>query len=170
MKLNIKEIAIFAMLGAMMFGSKLAMEALPNIHLIGVFIVAFTVVYRQKAIYPISVYIFLLGLYAGFDIWWLPNLYTWFVLWGMTMLIPKSIPVKIQPVVYMCVCAIHGFAYGTLCAPAQALFSGLSWEGMIAWIIAGLSFDLTHGISNFCLGLLIVPVITVLKKAEKLAR
>jgi len=154
----------------MMFGSKLAMEALPNIHLIGVFIIAFTVVYRQKAIYPISVYIFLLGLYAGFDIWWLPNLYIWFVLWGMTMLIPKSLPVKIQPVVYMCVCAIHGFAYGTLYAPAQALFFGLSWEGMIAWIIAGLSFDLTHGISNFCLGLLIVPVITVLKKAEKLAR
>ena len=66
MKINVKEIAIFAMLGALMFASKVLMEILPNIHLIGVFIVAITVVYRQKALYPLSVYIFLTGLYASF--------------------------------------------------------------------------------------------------------
>jgi len=39
---------------------------------------------------------------------------------------------------------------------------GLDFQGMIAWIIAGIPFDITHGISNFFCGMLIVPIIKVL--------
>ncbi len=46
MKLTTREIAVFAMLGAVMYASKIIMEFAPNIHLIGVFIIAFTVVYH----------------------------------------------------------------------------------------------------------------------------
>ena len=42
------------MLGAVMYASKVIMEIAPNIHLLGTFIVAFTVVYRRKALYPMS--------------------------------------------------------------------------------------------------------------------
>lgn len=167
MKLNTKEIATFAMLGALMFTSKLVMEALPNIHLIGVFIVAITVVYRQKALYPIYIYVFLTGLLNGFNTWWIPYLYIWTILWGVVMLLPKNIPAKIQPVIYMSVCALHGFLYGILYAPAQALLAGFNFEATIAWIVAGIPWDITHGISNFLCGLLIMPIIIVLKKAQK---
>lgn len=64
----------------------------------------------------------------------------------------------------MVVNAMHGFLFGTLYAPAQAILFGLSFDGMIAWIIAGLPWDLVHGVSNFFCGILIVPIITVLKK------
>ncbi len=50
MKLTIRETAIFGMLGAVMYASKMVMEFLPNVHLLGVFTVAFTVVYRKKAL------------------------------------------------------------------------------------------------------------------------
>ena len=59
MKLSIKETAVFGMLGALMYASKLFMDLFPNIHLLGVFIVAFTVVYRSKALYPIYVFVFI---------------------------------------------------------------------------------------------------------------
>ena len=170
MKINVKEIAIFAMLGALMFASKVLMEILPNIHLVGVFIVAITVVYRQKALYPLSVYIFLTGLYAGFDIWWIPYLYIWHILWGAVMILPKNLPSKIKPVVYMCVCALHGFLYGTLYAPVQALMFGFTFEATIAWIIVGIPWDIIHGVSNFACGLLIMPIVHVLQNAEKLSR
>ena len=55
-KPTVKEIIIFGMLGALIFVSKLITEALPNIHLIAVFIVSFSAVYRKKAIYPIKKY------------------------------------------------------------------------------------------------------------------
>ena len=63
MKLKIKEIAIFAVLGAVMSVSKLVMEIFPNIHLIGMLIVAITVVFRAKALYSIYVFVFLNGLF-----------------------------------------------------------------------------------------------------------
>lgn len=83
------------------------------------------------------------------------------------MLLPKKIPDKIRPIVYMSVCAAHGFLFGTLYAPAQAILFGFNFKKMIAWIVAGLPYDLIHGVSNFFCGILIAPVISVLRLAEK---
>lgn len=167
MKLNVKEAAVFSMLGAVMYCSKMIMEALPNIHLIGVFTVAFTVVYRKKALYPIYIFAMLTGLLSGFSSWWVPYLYIWTVLWGLTMLLPQNMPKKLAPFVYMLLCALHGLFYGVLYAPVQALFFGLDFKGMLTWIAAGFSFDLIHCVSNFCCAVLVVPIVTLLKKAEK---
>lgn len=167
MKPTTREITVFAMLGAVMYASKILMELAPNIHLLGVFIIAFTVVYRKKALYPIYVYVILNGIFCGFAAWWIPYLYIWTVLWGFVMLLPKKMPKKIRPFVYMVVCAAHGFLYGTLYAPVQAILFGLGFQGMISWIIAGLPFDFIHGISNFFCGILIMPVISILRLAER---
>lgn len=154
------------MLGTVMYASKILMELAPNIHLLGVFTIAFTVVYRKKALYPIYIYVILNGIFCGFAAWWIPYLYIWTILWGIVMLLPEKMPKKIKPFVYMTVCAAHGFLFGTLYAPMQALLFGLSLRGMISWIIAGLPFDLVHGVSNFFCGILIMPVISVLRLAE----
>lgn len=166
MRLTVRETAVFAMLGAVMYASKLIMELAPNVHLLGVFTIAFTVVYRKKALYPIYTYVILNGIFSGFAMWWIPYLYIWIILWGVTMLLPINMPKKIRPIVYMVVCALHGFLFGTLYAPAQALLFGLSFKGMIAWIIAGLPWDFVHGVSNFFCGILIVPIISVLRRLE----
>lgn len=158
---------MFGMLGALMYASKVLMEMAPNIHLLGVFIVAFTVVYRRKALYPIYIYVILCGIFGGFSAWWIPYLYVWTILWGWVMLLPENLPAKIRPLVYMAVSAAHGFLFGTLYAPAQALLFGMDFKGMAAWIIAGLPWDCVHGISNFFCGVLIVPVITILRLIEK---
>lgn len=167
MKLTIREMTIFSMLGAIMYASKMIMEIAPNIHLLGAFTVAFTVVYRKKALYPIYIFVFLIGLFNGFNAWWLPYLYIWTVLWAAVLLLPKKLPKMWQPIIYMLVSAAHGFLYGTLYAPAQAVMFGLNFEGTIAWIIAGLPWDMIHGVSNFFCGILIVPIISVLRVAEK---
>ena len=151
-----------------MYSSKVIMEALPNIHLLGVFVIAYTVVYRKKALYPIYVYVFINGLFSGFATWWLPYLYIWTVLWAVVMLLPKNMPHKIRGLVYMTVCALHGYAFGTLYAPAQALLFGLDFQQTVAWIIAGLPFDFIHGTSNFFCGILIVPLIKILERLEKI--
>ena len=166
MKLTSKEITVFAMLGALMYASKVIMELAPNIHLLGVFTVAFTVVYRKKALYPIYIYVLLNGMFCGFATWWIPYLYLWTLLWGAVMLLPKNMPAKIKPLVYMLVCSAHGFLFGTLYAPAQAILYGLDLKGMIAWIIAGLPWDFIHGVSNFFCGILIMPIVSILIMLE----
>ena len=145
MRLTTREITIFAMLGAVMYGSKVILEFAPNI------------------------YVLLNGLFSGFSAWWVPYLYIWTVLWGAVMLLPKKMPKAVRPFVYMIVCAVHGFLFGTLYAPVQAVLFGLNFEGMIAWIAAGLPWDFLHGISNFFCGILIVPIVSVLRLAERYA-
>ena len=166
-RISVKEIAVFGMLGALMYASKVIMELIPNVHLIGTFIVAMTVVYRKKALYPIYIFVFLTGLLNGFGTWWIPYLYIWAVLWGVTMLLPKNMSRKKSVIVYCIVCSLHGFLYGTLYAPFQALMYNLNFEGTIAWILAGLPYDAIHGVGNLLCGILIVPLAELLSIAEK---
>ena len=155
------------MLGTIMFVSKLLMEALPNIHLLGMLTMVYTLVYRQKALIPVYLYVMMNGLYAGFNLWWFPYLYVWTVLWAVTMLLPQKMPKAVACVVYPLVCGLHGLAFGTLYAPAQALMFGLNAEQTLAWIVAGLPFDITHGIGNTLVGLLIVPLSELLQKINR---
>ena len=164
---TVKEIAVFGMLGALMYASKVIMELVPNVHFLGTLIIAMTIVYRKKALYPIYIFVFLTGLLNGFGTWWIPYLYIWAILWGVTMLLPKNMSRKKAVIVYCIVCSLHGFLYGVLYAPFQAIMYNLNFEGTIAWIAAGLPYDAIHGVGNLICGILIVPLSELLFKAEK---
>ena len=168
MKLKTREIAIFAMLGAIMFVSKVVMEGIPNVHLLGTFVVAFTLTYRVKALFPIYGYVFVNGLWEGFSPFgWLPEVYLWLILWGATMFLPQNMPKRIAPVVYMTVSALHGLLFGVFYAPVYAIFAGMGWNRVWLWIVAGLPYDILHAIGNFALGMLIIPIVTLLKRLDK---
>ncbi len=167
MKLKLREIVLFAMLGTLMYVSKLIMEVLPNIHLIGAFIVASTVVFRAKALWPIYVFVLLNFIVSGFSVFTLPYFYIWLPLWAAAMLLPQNMSRDIKPIAYSVISSLHGFLFGVLYAPAQALLFGLDFKGTLAWIASGLPFDITHGVSNFICGLLICPIITVLSNTAK---
>ena len=167
-KLKIHEITVFAMLSAVMFVFKVAMEGIPNVHLLGTLVVAFTLTYRKKALLPIYGYVFVNGIWEGFSPFgWLPELYLWLILWGVVMLLPKKMPKVMAPIVYMLVSCLHGLFFGVLYSPVYALFSGMGWDRVWLWILAGLPFDLLHGMGNFALGTLIIPIATLLKKLDK---
>lgn len=166
-KITVFELALFAMYGALMFVSKWVMEFLPNVHLIGVFVVLFTVVYRKKALIPIYVFVFITGFFNGFNLWWVPYLYIWTVLWAFAMLIPEKTPNKLKVFLYPAICSLHGLLYGTLYAPFQAIAFGLDFKQTVAWIVAGFPFDIIHSVSNLIVGFLIYPLSEVLIKAHK---
>ena len=161
-----RQMIVFAMLGSIMFISKLVMEFLPNVHLLGVLTMSYTLVYRSKALIPIYIYVLLNGLYAGFQLWWVPYLYVWTILWGVTMLLPKQMPRRIAVSVYMGVCALHGLLFGILYSPFQALAMGLSAKQMWMWILSGLPWDLLHAVGNMVVATLIFPLSALLRKME----
>lgn len=164
MKITVKEMVVFSLLGAIMFISKQLLEFLPNIHMLGMLTMVYTLVYRKKALIPIYVFVLLEGVIAGFSMWWIPYIYIWTVLWGVTMLLPVKVPEKVAIPVYALVCALHGLLYGTLYAPFQALYMGLSFKATITWIIAGLPWDGVHALGNLAFGTMIVPFTKLFKK------
>ena len=160
---------IFAMFGAMMLALKVVMAPLPNIHPLGMFIMILTVVYRTKALIPIYIYVFLEGIvYPG--VWWIPYLYIWAILWGITMLLPKRMKPAVAAAVYPVVCGVYGLLFGILYAPAEALIYGLDFKGMLLWIAKGTGFDILHAAGNAAMGCLVLPLSSVLLKLEKKAR
>ena len=158
---RVRDLCVFAMLATVMFLSKLLMEWAPNIHFVGMLTVTYTLVYRRRALIPLYVYVLLMGVYAGFNVWWVPYVYIWTILWGITM--PRRVAIP----VYAMVCGLHGFAYGALYAPAQALFFGYTPAQTLAWIAAGLPFDALHAVGNLAAGVLIVPLRDLLIRLEK---
>lgn len=140
------------------------MSALPNVHLTGMFIMLMTLLFRTRALIPLYIYVVMVGLINGFSAWWLPYLYIWTVLWGATMLIPKTIPDRFAAVVYPAVNCLFGLCYGMLYAPTQALLYGYTTKQTIAWILSGLPFDGMHAVGNLVAGMLILPLFKALKR------
>jgi energy-coupling factor transport system substrate-specific component len=168
-KLDLRHLVIFAMLGTLLYLSKWVLEGVPNVEMISTLTMVYTLVYRRQALIPIFLFILLEGIYpAAFGLWWYPYLYLWPLLWGITMLLPKRMPVKVQVPVYCLVCGLFGLAYGALYAPYQSLvFLGGDLKKTLAWIAAGFfPWDLIHAAGNLALGVLIVPLTTLLRRLE----
>ncbi len=166
---QIRDMIVFAMLAALMFAYKIAFEPLPNIHPIAMLVMVITIVYRRRALIPLYLFVLIFGLYYGFSIWWIPYLYIWTILWGVTMLLPRNLKPAVAMLVYPLVCGLFGLLYGTLYAPAQAILFGYDFPTTLAWIASGLRFDVLHGIGNLGMGLLIYPLSKLLRRIHKKA-
>ena len=158
------ELILFAMLGAVMFCSKIVMEALPNIHLVGVLTMVYTLVFRAKALIPIYLFVIVNGAFVGFSPWWIPYLYIWTILWGVTMLLPRSLSSRAGAIVYPIVCCLHGLFFGVLYAPVEALLYGMNLQETLLWILRGIPFDLLHFVGNLVGGMLVLPLTMVLRR------
>jgi len=163
--LSTRELATFAILAAFMFLSTVAMAAIPNVHLLGLLIGSYSLVYKKKALIPLYVFILLQGVYMGFSFFWIPYLYIWLPLWFVFYkLSDVQMNQKVRVSLYMVICTMHGLLFGIMYAPAQMIMFGMSFQGIVAWVIAGFPFDVLHGMGNLASSSLILPLVAILKR------
>ena len=161
-------IIVCVMLGDIMYVSDILMEFLPNVHIVAALVAMTTIAFRGYALISIYVYVFLNGLFAGFGPWWVGYLYIWTILWGLTMLVPRGLGKKVKQVIYVAICALHGFAFGFLYLPVEAAFISSDPTYLKAWWSIGfVTADIYHGIGNLIFGmLLIIPLSELMIKLE----
>ena len=166
-KLSARDIAVFSVWSAMMFLARQGMQGLPNVHPLGLLIAVQALVYGRRALIPLYGYILLEGVFAGFSLWWMPYLYIWLPLWAAFVLLGRvRLSEKLKVPLFMLVCGLHGLSFGLMYAPAQALMFGFSFRMTVAWVIAGLPFDIVHAIANAAMAVLIVPLFYLVKRME----
>jgi len=171
--LTLRETVLFALFGGILFGCKFFLEGIPNVHPLALFIVALTLVYRSKALYPLYVFVLLDGVREGFAAWWIPYLYVFLPLWAAGMLMPRGqsltsgLPRRFAMPILMLACGLQGLAFGTMMAPVMAWSMHLDLKGMLAWIVAGLPFDAMHAVNNIAFGALILPLSDLLRRLER---
>lgn len=149
-KHTVYEIILTACLSAVLEVSKTALAAIPGVEAVTLLVILYTQVMGwQTGLTAVLVMTAADCLIYGFDSWVFEYLYIWpllvFLAWKL-----KGRSVAVQAVL----AGLFGLLFGTLCMPVTFLFYG-GKSGAFSWWIAGLSTDITHGISNFIVVLLL---------------
>lgn len=159
MKLTLRQIALFGVLGALTFGAKVAMSALPNIEPVSLMVMLFAVVFGWKGLYPVYLYVVMEVLLYGINLWNINYLYIWTLLFVAALLLRR---LK-NPLWWALLSGSFGMAFGLLCSPVYMVIGGFDYG--IRWWLAGLPFDVPHAIGNFVIALaLFFPLRRLLTK------
>ena len=150
MKLTLRQIALFGVLGALTFGLKVAMAGLPNIEPVSLMVMLFAVVFGWKGLYPVYLYVLMEVMLYGINLWNINYLYIWAVLFLLAMLMRR---LK-HPLWWAFLAGLFGISFGLLCCPVYMFLGGdFSFRYGIRWWLSGLGFDVTHAIGNFLIAL-----------------
>lgn len=156
----VQKITRIALLSAILYISKVALEFLPNVEIISFLTIIYTLVFGTEAFIIVTVFNMFELLQWGFGIWWVSYLYTWPLL-VMAALILKRI-IGEEFVLWAVVSGGFGLSFGALFAiayiPVSSAYAFTYW-------VSGLTWDVWHGACNFLIMLLIGrPVYKSLKK------
>lgn len=170
-KLAIKDITLIGMMVAVIEVCKVALAWAPNIELTSFLLIMFTLFFGGKIVFVVPVFILIEGAMYGPQLWWIMYLYAWPLLVFITWLFRKQ-----ESIWFWCVLSsLFGFAFGFLCsfpyvvigAAGGGILNGL-YAGF-TWWVAGIPFDIIHGVSNFVIMMILYhPVRMILKEAQKI--
>ncbi len=147
--LRLKELMLFALLGTLTFGAKVAMMGLPNIEPVSLTVMLYGAVFGRKALYPVYIYVALEFILYGLNLWSVNYLYVWAILALIGWLLRKMDSAW----GWALVSGAFGLFFGLLCAPVYLVTGG--WAFAVSWWISGIPFDLIHCAGNFVIALLL---------------
>jgi len=158
-RLTVREICLLALIGALIFATKFALAAIPNVNLNTLLIILCVVFFGRKTFYSVAVYVMLEGLVFGFSIWWFSYLYAWPVVTMVVLMFRKNE----SPLVWAVIAGLCGLFFGPLMYILYFFVNG--WETAFSMWVAGIPYDLIHGISDFVLTFLLYkPLYSVFRR------
>lgn len=134
-----------AVMGVILYVAQVALSFIPNVELVSLFVILFTLVFGRRVIGILSVFILIEGLTYGFGTWWLMYLYIWPLLALITYLLRKMD----SSLAWALVSGSFGLFFGFLCSFGYLAIGGVG--GAIAYFISGIPYDIVHCIGNFVL-------------------
>lgn len=151
MKINVKELILFSMLGGLVSVSQIALSFIPNIETVSLFIILFSLIYNKKAMYIVFVFVAIMGLIYGFGLWWFGYVILWPFLCITTYKLKTIINGKY--LILSLYSGSFGLLFGFFYAIPYGIFGGIN-AGIAYWV-SGIPFDIIHGIGNYFLMLLL---------------
>lgn len=128
-----------------MFLGQYIFQFIPNIEVVSLFIIIFSLIYRYKILYSITLFIMLMGIFYGFGLWILGYLIIWPLLCVMTIILSKYL--KKNYFILSLFSATFAFLFGAFYAIPYIFVGGASLA-FVYWI-SGIVFDIIHMIGNF---------------------
>ena len=148
-KLTVRELVLFAVLGALTFAAKYVMSFLPNIEPVSLMVMLFAVVFGKKWAYPVYLYVLMEILFYGISLWNINYLYVWAVL-AMCAYFLRDME---SPWGWALLSGSFGLLFGALCGIVDVLVGGGAYA-VPKWV-SGIPFDIAHCAGNFVIALLL---------------
>ena len=166
--ISVRDIALIGLMTALIEVCKLTMASLPNIELTTFWIILFTIYFGKKIYFVIPVFILLEGLIFGFGLWWFMYLYTWPLLAFITQNLNKHSSVMTWSIL----AGVFGLSFGLLCSMPYFFIAtsgsfAVRLQITFAWWVAGIPWDIIHGVSNFIImSQLYHPIKNIIEKVK----
>jgi energy-coupling factor transport system substrate-specific component len=158
-KITLREILLFGLFGAILIIVQVALAILPNIELVSLLIIVYTLVLGKKVFFPICVFVIGEGLIFGFGLWWINYLYIWAMLAAAVLLLRNNE----HPLFWAIVSGIFGLLFGALSAIPYLFIGGIG--AAVAYWVNGIIFDLLHCAGNaVAAALLFTPSYKIMKR------
>lgn len=142
-KQNARELAILGLFTAILFLGQVFLAVLPNIEVVSLLIILYTLTCGRKVFLVIYAFVLLEGFCYGFGMWWFSYLYIWSILALLAHIFRKNSSVPFWSILS----GFFGLAFGALCALPYLAAGGIG--AAIAYWTSGLLFDVTHCVGNF---------------------
>lgn len=157
-----KDITLIGMMIAVIEVCKVVMAGIPNVELTSFWIIVFCACFGKKMFYTIPAFILIEGLMYGFGLWW----FQYLIAWPVLGIVASRFRNTDSAFGWALISGIFGLFFGVLCAVPYLFMGGL--KTAIAWWIAGIPWDLVHGVANFVIMLVLYnPVSNVMKKIRE---
>lgn len=144
-----RELAQMGILTAILFIGQVALSFLPNIEIVSLLIMLYTLFLGKKVFFVIYSFVFLEGFLYGFGIWWFSYLYLWSFLACLTLLFRKNTSL----LAWCILSGFFGLSFGILCALPYLAAGGPA--AAFSYWVSGLLFDIFHCVGNFIICLLL---------------
>lgn len=151
-------VALMGILTALLLAAQVALSFLPNVEIITLLILLYTLFFGKWVFWMIYGFVFLEGFLYGFGLWWFQYLYIW-SLWALLVLLLRK---NTSLFFWSILCGFYGLSFGALCT-LPYLFAGGPAAAFSYWI-SGLGFDLIHCMGNVVLCLLLFRPLSHLMK------
>ena len=136
-KIKTHELILMGLLTGILFMGQVLLAFLPNIEIVTLLILLYTLIFGRKGFLIIYVFVLLEGIFYGFGLWWINYLYVWSVL----ALIALAFRTQRSPLFWSIVTGFFGLFFGALCAIPYLFISGPG--AAFAYWIAGIPYDIT---------------------------
>lgn len=136
-------LVLMALLTALLETAKMAMASIPNVEPVTLLLIVYTLYFGWKTLGIVAGYIILETLVWGFNLWVFMYMYIWPFLVFLVMKLKKWD----SRMTFTILAAFFGLFFGAMCALVYYPIGGLNM--MVTWWIAGIPYDILHGIGNF---------------------
>lgn len=160
--LTVKDIAYLGVMIATLEAVKMGLSFIPNVEMVTFLLIMYALHFGPKVIYATFAFVGIECLVWGMGTWVFMYLYIWPLLVIVTLLFRKQ-----QSVWFWTVLAgIYGLLFGGLCSLVYFPIGGVKMA--FTWWVAGIPYDLLHGVSNAIIMLILYhPMRMVLQKVDK---